>query len=308
MTLPGSRRSLRDSILSFYMSGYRNRQPVGNGPPPASSAEVPHIATFAFISYRRETGADTARLIRAELLSRGMKTFLDVDDLGSFHFDERLLQEIEGSPHFILILSPGALDRCIDEDDWLRREIAHAISKDRNIVPVLKEGFRFPPKKSLPSDIADLPRYNCVQYSHTYFEATIDKLLDFCGGASPARSAGETRAVGRTITDSDDYVRVSDFLVARHPLTGVSWLHAVEYAKTLHLGDRTGWRLPSKGQLRRIWDAGLFEKSRYHSREETKDHDVWYMNFEDGHFNVAPKTYDQGISAIFVGAIETSAT
>ena len=73
MTLPGSRRSLRDSILPFYMSGI-------------------DIATFAFISYRRETGADTARLIRAELLSRGMKTFLDVDDLGSFHFDERLLR------------------------------------------------------------------------------------------------------------------------------------------------------------------------------------------------------------------------
>jgi len=141
----------------------------------------PSPKLFAFLSYRRETGADTARLIRAELLSHGHKTFLDVDDLGSNHFDESLLRRIEEAEHFILVLSPGALDRCGNEGDWLRREIAHAISTQKNIVPVLKEGFHFPPKESLPPDLADLPRYNCVEYSHVYFQATMGRLLAFCG-------------------------------------------------------------------------------------------------------------------------------
>jgi hypothetical protein len=132
-----------------------------------------------FISYRREGGAETARLIRSELQKRGIDAFLDVDDLGASHFDERLLGEIERASSFVLILSPGSLRRCREEGDWLRREIAHAIEKKKNIVPVLKDGFDFPPVDSLPSQIADLPRYNCVVYSHAYFGATIDKLISF---------------------------------------------------------------------------------------------------------------------------------
>ena len=133
----------------------------------------------AFISYRREGGAETARLIRSELQKRGFNAFLDVDDLGASHFDERLLGEIDKADNFILILSPGSLQRCQETGDWLGREIAHAIEKEKNIVPVLKDGFDFQPLESLPPHIADLPRYNCVIYSHAYFGATIDKLIGF---------------------------------------------------------------------------------------------------------------------------------
>lgn len=133
----------------------------------------------AFISYRRETGAETARLIRTELRTRGYRAFLDVEDLGSNLFDERLLREIQNAPSFILILGPGALDRCVNPDDWVRRELAHAIYRQRNIIPVLKDGFQFPPAANLPPDIAALPRYNSVLYSHDQFEATINKLVSF---------------------------------------------------------------------------------------------------------------------------------
>jgi hypothetical protein len=133
----------------------------------------------AFISYRREGGADTARVIRGELALRNVQTFLDVDDLGSHYFDERLLREIESAANFILILSPGCLDRCHNEGDWLRREIVHAMRTGRNIIPILKDRFEFPSIASLPPEIADLPRYNCVEYSHTYMEAAISKLIRF---------------------------------------------------------------------------------------------------------------------------------
>ena len=133
----------------------------------------------AFISYRREGASEIARAIRSELLRRGIATFLDVDDLRSHYYDERLLREIEAAPNFLLILSPGCLDRCVDPEDWLRKEVVHAMRHGRNIVPVLTQGFDFPRPAELTAELRDLPRYNCVEYSHAYFSATIQKLVDF---------------------------------------------------------------------------------------------------------------------------------
>ncbi len=149
---------------------------------PAESTADPAAASGpyeAFISYRREGGAETARLIRKELEARGRRIFLDVDDLGSSLFDERLLREIAAAPNFVVILSPGALDRCAEEGDWLRREIAQAVKTGRNVIPVLKDGFQFPPAEALPADIRELPRNNAVPYSHVYFQAAVDKLHSF---------------------------------------------------------------------------------------------------------------------------------
>jgi hypothetical protein len=135
--------------------------------------------TEVFLSYRREGGAETARLVREELERHGVHCFLDVEDLGASHFDERLLREIEIRPNFVVILSAGCLDRCTEKSDWLRREISFAIAQQKNVVPILKEGFEFPPRDALPDDLADLPRYNCVVYSHAYFSATVERLLGF---------------------------------------------------------------------------------------------------------------------------------
>lgn len=131
----------------------------------------------AFISYRRGGGAEAARLIRTELKRRGFRTFLDVDDMNTpRYFDDRLAQEIATARNFILVLSPGSLDRCDDDNDWLRREIRSALRSGRNIVPVLMDGFVFP--TALPNDLLALPRYNCVPYSHQYFSATIDRIAN----------------------------------------------------------------------------------------------------------------------------------
>ena len=132
-----------------------------------------------FISYRREGGAEIARLISSQLQRRGVTTFLDIDDLGAQCFDERLLNAIKSAQNFVLILSPGSLDRCGDENDWLRQEISLALRLRKNIVPVFKEGFVFPDPTRIPQDLADLPRYNCVTFSHEYFGASLDRLVGF---------------------------------------------------------------------------------------------------------------------------------
>lgn len=133
-----------------------------------------------FISYRRDGGSETARLVKVLIENMAdKKLFLDVDGLSTGLFDERLLRIIKNSENFILILSPGCLDRCGNEDDWLKREISYAIRHDRNIIPVMKEGFCFPCDKKLPSDIIKLPRYNAVPYNHKFIDATIRDILRF---------------------------------------------------------------------------------------------------------------------------------
>jgi hypothetical protein len=128
-----------------------------------------------FISYRRQGGAPEARLLRAELEKRSFRVFLDVEDVNSGFFDRTLLGHIEASSNFLLVLSPGALDRCTDPGDWLRQEIAHAITYQKNIIPVLLPRFTFPPV--LSEDIAELPRHQTIEYSHTLFAATLQKIL-----------------------------------------------------------------------------------------------------------------------------------
>jgi membrane-associated phospholipid phosphatase len=165
-------------------TGTRNHfRPTGSRPawrtrPPIGGTRQP-MKKQVFISYRREGGSRLARVVQIELEGRGWPCFLDVDDLGAEHFDDRLLREIENAPNTVLVLAPGSLERCRRQDDWLRREIEHALKYGRNVVPLLADGFQFPADEDLPEGLRNLGRLNGVTYSHEYFTAAFDKLEGF---------------------------------------------------------------------------------------------------------------------------------
>ncbi|HXF41367.1 MAG TPA: toll/interleukin-1 receptor domain-containing protein [Blastocatellia bacterium] len=141
---------------------------------------LPPDRRTVFISYRRQFDEVTARMIKSELKARGFDVFLDVDDLGpSPRFDNRLSEEIERRHSFVLILSPGSLDRCKDDNDWLRLEITHALETGRKIVPVTRGGFELSTDSKLPEQILPLPLHNAVAYSSTYHQAAIQMLVAF---------------------------------------------------------------------------------------------------------------------------------
>jgi hypothetical protein len=134
----------------------------------------------AFISYRRgEGGSEAARLLKRELKDKGLNAFLDVVDLGVGTFDDRLIQVIESAPSFLLILTKDCLERCNQEKDWLRRELAHAFRTDRTVIPILKHGFVFPDQDTLPEDIAELSKHNGVKYDHDYFDAMVQRIARY---------------------------------------------------------------------------------------------------------------------------------
>jgi serine/threonine protein kinase len=111
----------------------RTGRPMAPARTAANSQRKPYAV---FISYRRDPDAPLARLIKERLEENGFRAFLDVEGLDSGPFPQMLLRYIEEAPHFVPIFSPGCLDRCKNLDDWLRREIIHAVQSERNIVPV----------------------------------------------------------------------------------------------------------------------------------------------------------------------------
>jgi hypothetical protein len=140
----------------------------------------------AFISYRRDGSASQARLIKSELTNRGYQVFLDVADLDKGHFDDKLLTTIAETPGFILVLAPGSLDKCVNEGDWLRRELKQAMATSATSCRSACRAFV---SASLPPDIAELARHRPVEYSHTLFDATIEKILRRSASRAPPLAA-----------------------------------------------------------------------------------------------------------------------
>ena len=148
-----------------------------------------------FISYRRDGGYETARLVYEHLKQHGINPFFDLEELRSGPFNVRLYKTIEESDNFVLILPPNCLERCKNEGDWLRLEIEHAILHDKNIIPFMMPGFSWP--TDLPESMAKLPLYNGLQLSREYFEASITKLLTMLKGVSVTPSGQAVKVEDR---------------------------------------------------------------------------------------------------------------
>lgn len=127
-----------------------------------------------FISYRRDGGDMTAMYIYQALKERGYNVFYDLEVLRAGKFNDALLENIRACKDFVLILSPHALDRCGDENDWVRKEIAEALRQKKNIIPVMLNGFTFP--EYLPDEIDDVRYQNGLTATTEYFMESVNRL------------------------------------------------------------------------------------------------------------------------------------
>ena len=133
----------------------------------------------AFLSYRRENGFLMAQVIRNRLEEKSIHCFLDLEELRSGRFDERILLEIQQAHTFILVLPKNTLTRCSNENDWVRREILEAVKYKKNIIPVMYDGFKWPSKwnEKIPDEIRNLEKMNGISGSQEYLSAMIDKII-----------------------------------------------------------------------------------------------------------------------------------
>ena len=137
------------------------------------------MAYDIFISYRRKgAGAGVAGELQSKLENLGYKVFLDVDEIGSGQFPTQIKQAIEQCKDFLLVLSPGTLDRCADEEDWVRREIVMAQDMNKNIIGVGLPGFVMPEEDALPQPLRSLATRQVFLWTHEYRVASFEKIAE----------------------------------------------------------------------------------------------------------------------------------
>jgi hypothetical protein len=136
-----------------------------------------------FISYRkRDTGAD-ADLIAKTLSDGEHIVFLDRQGITP---GDDYVDRIRGSlsqSHVVLALigkywatDQDGRRRLHEQSDWVRREIAIALEREKRIVPVLFDGLRESPK-DLPDDLASLSRIQAYPVDRDYFARDAKDLI-----------------------------------------------------------------------------------------------------------------------------------
>lgn len=152
---------------------------------------------LVFISYRRDTGLETARNICDRLSMSGIPTFFDFDSMRNGKFNDQIFEAIENASDFVLVVSRNALDRCRNTDDWVRIEIEHALKHNKNIVLVYTEPqLTFP--DNFPPSLWDLKNYQGLHLSHEYYNESITKLMKMLN-ARPGRKSYRTAIYGAMI-------------------------------------------------------------------------------------------------------------
>jgi hypothetical protein len=175
-----------------------------------------------FISYRRDGGEYLSRYINEKLIKRGYNVFYDRESIVTGKFNVQLYDNIAKSDLVLVILPQNALDRCQNCGDWFRLEIAHAISLEKCIIPIMMEGFHF--TDGLPEDIASLASYQAMRWSMDYWDASLSRLIKMIKQAKPlavsnpdytASPTDLTTKINKNIAEdvcikSDDSVELTD--------------------------------------------------------------------------------------------------
>jgi TIR domain-containing protein/tetratricopeptide repeat protein len=136
------------------------------------------IEKTVFISYRRNDESWGLAVFQ-DLTQHGYDVFIDYDGIASGKFQTIILENIRARAHFLVLLTPTALDRCSDPKDWMRREIEAALDSQRNIVPLILAGFDFdaPATASqLTGKLAALKNYNGLVIPKGYFAPAMQRL------------------------------------------------------------------------------------------------------------------------------------
>ena len=133
-----------------------------------------------FISYRRDTaGKAFARLIKEALTHHGYDVFLDVDDITAGYWAKQILTQVPKRAHFLLLVTPGALDHCSKRGDWVRREFELAYERGRNIVPVFEESVEIAKlRQECPNAMRDIFDFQGLTLRHSEFADGINRLIN----------------------------------------------------------------------------------------------------------------------------------
>jgi tetratricopeptide (TPR) repeat protein len=160
------------------------------------------------------------------LTYHGYDAFFDYLGIASGDFESIILENIRARAHFLVLLTPSALERCTVPGDWLRREIETALEARRNIVPLMLEGFDFATpsiKSQLTGKLSLLKHCNAQTVPVEFFLEAMDRLrekrlnvaLDSVPhpASTPAQQATETQQAAASAAPA----------VSQEELTAQTW-------------------------------------------------------------------------------------
>jgi hypothetical protein len=139
------------------------------------------IEKTIFLSYRRTDEWEGVAIFQ-DLTQHGYDVFIDYDGIASGNFEAVILENIRARAHFLVLLTPAALERCSNPKDWMRREIEAALDSQRNIVPLMFAGFDFDTPaiaSRLTGKLAALREYNGLEVPKArFFASEMQRLRD----------------------------------------------------------------------------------------------------------------------------------
>jgi hypothetical protein len=145
------------------------------------------MAQRIFISYRRDDSRGYAGRLQGDLSRRysDEHVFRDVEIPPGADFGEYITGLVDKCNVVLAIIGPGWLDardregeRRIDKpDDWVRLEIERALARDGvEVIPVLVDGARLPPREELPESLLALRRRNAFELSDRRWDYDVGQL------------------------------------------------------------------------------------------------------------------------------------
>src|SRR5690348_2734818 len=124
-----------------------------------------------FICYRREDASPYAGRIYDHLSARfgAQRVFMDIDTIRpGDDFVQVISEKVAACDALIAVIGKRWLTsadsrgrrRLEDPNDYVRIEIASALSRNVRVIPALVDGAQMPPAGELPPDLAPLSRRN----------------------------------------------------------------------------------------------------------------------------------------------------
>jgi len=141
-----------------------------------------------FINYRRDDAPGVAGRLFDYLTARfpRRELFMDVDAMKpGLDFVKQLDAQVSQchvllaviGPHWLDAKDPSGHRRLDNANDYVRIELAAALTRDIPVVPLLVDGAAMPAEESLPNDLKLLVRRHALELRHTRFSADANAIL-----------------------------------------------------------------------------------------------------------------------------------
>jgi hypothetical protein len=158
------------------------------------------MAERIFISYRREDSRGYAGRLQGDLSRRytNEAVFRDIEIPPGVDFAEHIYGLIDHCNIVLVMIGNGWLNardkngarRLDKDDDWVRLEIERALARsDVEVIPVLVDGAKLPPREELPPSLAPLRRLNAFELSDRRWDYDVNDLGRYLDAALRGTSA-----------------------------------------------------------------------------------------------------------------------